>query len=61
MEFLIKYELYNLGKDPFETSNLAESEPGKLKEMTNAMTARLEKEDALYTSEGGKVLKPIIP
>ena len=56
-----KYELYNLGEDPFETSNLAESEPNKLKEITKAMVARLEKEDALYISEGGKVLKPLIP
>ena len=56
-----KYELYNLGKDPFETSNLAESEPSKLKEITKAMVARLEKEDALYISEGGKELKPLIP
>jgi len=56
-----KYELYHLGKDPFEVSNLAESEPSKLKEMTKAMAARLEKEDALYISEGGKELKPLIP
>ena len=56
-----KYELYNLGKDPFETNNLAESEPSKLKEITKAMVARLEKEDALYISEGGKELKPFIP
>ena len=56
-----KYELYHLGKDPFEVSNLAESEPSKLKELTKAMAARLEKEDALYISEGGKELKPLIP
>ena len=56
-----KYELYNLGEDPFETSNLAENEPNKLKAMTEAMAARLEKEDALYISEGGKELKPLIP
>jgi Arylsulfatase A and related enzymes len=56
-----KYELYDLGKDPFETSNLAESEPKKLKAMTKAMIARLEKEGALYPSEGDKELKPLIP
>jgi hypothetical protein len=56
-----KYELYNLQKDPFETNNLAKSEPKKLKEMTKAMIARLEKEGALYPSEGDKELKPLLP
>ena len=55
-----KYELYHLGKDPFETSNLAESEPNKLKTMTEAMAIRLEKEGALYPSAGDTVLKPEI-
>ena len=54
-----KYELYNLGKDPFETKNLAESEPNKLKTMTEAMAIRLE-ESALYPSAGDTVLKPEI-
>jgi hypothetical protein len=40
---------------------LAKSEPKKLKEMTKAMIARLEKEGALYLSDGGKELKPLIP
>ena len=56
-----KYELYNLGEDPFETKNLAESEPNKLKTMTKAMADRLEKEGALYPSTGDTVLKPEIP
>ena len=56
-----KYELYDLQKDPFETKNLAESDPRKLKEMTKAMIARLETEDALYPAEGEKVLKPLLP
>ena len=56
-----KYELYDLQKDPFETKNLAESDPRKLKEMTKAMIARLETEDALYPADGEKVLKPLLP
>jgi len=56
-----KYELYDLQKDPFETNNLAESEPFKLKAMTKAMAGRLEKEGALYLSDGDTVLKPEIP
>ena len=50
-----------LGGDPFEKRNLAESEPKKLKEMTKAMIARLETEDALYPTDGDKELKPLIP
>jgi arylsulfatase A-like enzyme len=56
-----KYELYDLSKDPYEKSNLTESEPKKLKEMTKAMIARLEKEDALYPVDGDKALKPLVP
>ena len=56
-----KYELYDLQKDPFETKNLAESEPRKLKEMTKAMIARLEAEDALYPTDGDKELRPLLP
>ena len=50
-----------MGKDPFEKSNLAESEPKKLKEMVKSMAARLEMEDALYPTDGDKELKPLIP
>jgi hypothetical protein len=56
-----KYELYDLQNDPYEKSNLAKSKPEKLKEMTEAMIARLEKEDALYPADGEKALKPLIP
>ncbi len=56
-----RYELYNLSEDPFETRNLAKSEPGKLKELTKRMANRLEKEGALYPSDGDHILKPVIP
>ncbi len=56
-----KYELYDLQNDPYEKSNLAEREPKKLKEMTQAMIARLEKEDALYPVDGENELKPELP
>ena len=56
-----KYELYDLSKDPYEKRNLAEDEPEKLKEMTKAMIARLEMEDALFPAEGDNELKPLIP
>ena len=57
----IKYELYDLGEDPFEKRNIAEDEPKKLKEMTKAMIARLEMEGALFPTDGDKELKPLIP
>ena len=57
----IKYELYDLSKDPFEKRNLAEDEPKKLKEMMKAMIARLEMEGAQFPTEGDKELKPLIP
>jgi len=50
-----------LQNDPYEKTNLAGSEPRKLKEMTKAMIARLETENALYPAEGEKVLKPLLP
>ena len=53
--------LYDLENDPYEKSNLAEREPKKLKEMTQAMIARLEKEDALYPVDGENELKPDLP
>ena len=56
-----KYELYDLQNDPYEKANLAESKTEKLKEMTKAMIARLEKEDALYPADGEKALKPVLP
>jgi arylsulfatase A-like enzyme len=56
-----KYELYDLQNDPYEKSNLAEREPKKLKDMTQAMIARLEKEDALYPVDAENELKPELP
>ena len=56
-----QYQLYDLQNDPYEKTNLAKSEPGKLKDMTQAMIARLEKEDALYPVDGENELKPQLP
>ena len=44
----VKYELFNLSKDPYEQKNLAAVEPAKLKNMVKQMKTRLKKEDALY-------------
>lgn len=55
-------KLYHLGNDPIESTDLASSEPGKVKEMVKEMSLRLEQEGALYpVDKEGNALKPIIP
>ncbi|MDF1752146.1 MAG: sulfatase-like hydrolase/transferase [Verrucomicrobiales bacterium] len=56
------YELFNLKEDPFESTNLADKNPEKLKEMMKGMIASLEAKDAVYpVSAEGKSLKPQLP
>jgi arylsulfatase A-like enzyme len=58
----VRYELYHLAKDPYETTNLADKEPAKLKEMMRQLVQRLETEQAQYpVSREGKILTPIVP
>lgn len=54
--------LYNLAKDEAETTNLAQSEPEKVKAMVREMAQRLKSEGALYpVDKDGNALEPIIP
>ena len=58
------YQLYDLGKDPFESTNLAASEPARLREMMKGLTAGLERQRALYPvspDDGKSPLKPKLP
>lgn len=58
------YQLYNLVEDPFESTNLAETNPDKLREMMNKLSASLQKHDALYPvdeKDGQSPLMPEIP
>lgn len=56
------YKLYDLGSDPFETTDLAAVETGKLKYMVAEMAGRLEGEGALYpVDKDGNTLVPVIP
>ena len=54
-------ELYNIAQDVSERHNLAQSNPEKLREMADALTAKLEGYDALlptFRATGSRVLMP---
>lgn len=57
------YQLYQLSKDPFEQTNLAASEPARLKAMMQGLIASLEKQQAVYPvgQDGAPPLKPQLP
>jgi hypothetical protein len=57
------YQLFHLGKDPFEQTNLAVAEPGELKRMMTELATALESQGAHYPLDqaGGKPVKPIVP
>ena len=58
------YQLYNLASDPFESTNLADTEPAVLKEMVGKLKSGLEAHQALYPvspDDGKTPLLPVIP
>ena len=56
-----RYALYDLARDPSESSNLAAEQPGKLRSMMQGMVRELDSRNAVYPVKGGKKLKPVIP
>ena len=53
------YKLYNLKKDPYETTELSGSRIRKVRRMINAMRRQLKKENALYPTDAeGNVIRP---
>lgn len=54
----IKYELFDLKKDPYEEKNLADSDKSTLQRMLAAMNDELAKAEAQYPVKDGKELKP---
>jgi len=59
---LPQHELYNLRLDPYEKSNLADTNPQKLHAMVKGMIAQLEEENALFATNNKKeILKPFLP
>jgi len=57
------YQLYNLADDPFESTNLADKNPVKLRVMMQQLVNAMDKHEAVYpvSKENGMPLKPIVP
>ncbi|WP_414662891.1 sulfatase [Horticoccus sp. 23ND18S-11] len=57
------YQLFHLGRDPFEQTNLAGTEPGELRRMMQGLIASLEKHEAVYPVAPGSSapLRPALP
>jgi arylsulfatase A-like enzyme len=57
------YQLYDLAKDPFESTNLSATHPDQLRRMMNGLIASLEQQGALYPVEkdGFAPRKPVLP
>ncbi len=56
------YELFNLALDPFESKNLADSEPQVLKQMMQGLIEALENHHAVYpVDDAGNPLQPQLP
>jgi arylsulfatase A-like enzyme len=56
-----RYQLFNLASDPFEQQNVAKAKPVILTRMMNELAASLISHHALYPSESGKPLAPVLP
>ena len=58
-----RYQLFNLGEDPFEQADLAGQEPDRLREMVRRMRERLEQYGAQYPvgDDGTTPVPPILP
>lgn len=57
------YQLYNLAKDPFESTNLADKNPEELQSLMKGLVAKMEEHEALYPVEkdGKTPRKPKLP
>lgn len=61
IESAVHYELYHLKNDPFETNNLAESNPQQLKIMMKALSDQMDQFGALYPEKEGQTLGLVMP
>lgn len=57
-----RYQLFNLAKDPFESTDVAAAEPARLSEVMAALKGALERHRALYpVGKDGRALTPVMP
>lgn len=56
-----RFELFNIAKDPFETTNLADENAEQLNVMMKTLVSELNDKKALYPEKDGKSLEPIMP
>jgi arylsulfatase A-like enzyme len=56
-----RYELFNLKKDPFETNNIADKKPEKLKIMMNTLVDEMTDKKALYPEIERQPLELVMP
>ena len=56
------YQLYNLDADPFESTNVASTDPARLREMMRELVAEVQRHNALYplNEESGAPAEPIV-
>jgi len=60
----LRYQLFNLALDPFESKNLADSDPPKLQQMMQELTDSLTAHNALYPvteKDGTTAAPPVVP
>ena len=55
------YQLYNLADDPFESTNLAESKPDRLRKMMHQLASSLEQHGAVYPQQDPDDGMPMLP
>ncbi|PZX55886.1 arylsulfatase A-like enzyme [Algoriphagus ratkowskyi] len=56
-----RYELFHLKRDPFETKNLADSNPAELKKMMKILAEEMSEKNAHYPSQNDQQLELVIP
>ena len=57
----LRYQLFNLANDPFESNDLAKTNPEKLREMMKHLTSQLEAHHAVYPTPKDKSDQPLLP
>lgn len=57
----VRYELFNLKDDPFETNNVVDENPEQLKVMMQVLASEMKRSQGLYPEREGRALELVIP